>query len=88
MPVEVRRSGKAEASRIVVDTDKEYQRIDGFGAGMTHSSAEVIAAMPPDRRDALIHELFDPDGPVRLSYLRVPIGASDFVSGEAFTHDD
>ncbi|RXZ68442.1 glycoside hydrolase family 30 protein [Agromyces albus] len=73
---------------ISIDPRAEQQRVDGFGAAMTHSSADLLASMPGDERTALLEELFDPDGPVRLSTLRLPIGASDFVDTDAFTFDD
>lgn len=86
--VDAREATNEDVVQIVIDPRVEGQEIDGFGAGMTHSSAELITLMPSDRRDALMAELFDPDGPIRLSNLRVPIGASDFISGEPFTFDD
>ena len=73
---------------ISVDPRAEQQRVDGFGAAMTHSSANLLARMPNDARTDLLEELFDPDGSVRLSTLRLPIGASDFVDTDAFTFDD
>lgn len=73
---------------ISVDPGAAHQRVEGFGAAMTHSSAAVLAGMPADARTALLEELFAADGPARLSTLRLPIGASDFVDTDAFTFDD
>lgn len=73
---------------LTVDPDRAQQEIAGFGAAMTHSSAQVIFGMPPEARSDLLRELFAPDGPVRLSMLRIPIGASDFTPVDAFTFDD
>jgi glucosylceramidase len=88
LPVDVRASaGNAEVD-VVVAGNGEAQRIEGFGAAMTHSSAELIANLPDAERGALLDELFSPDGPVRLNTLRIPLGASDFVSTDAFTFDD
>ena len=86
LPVEVQSA--ADAVDIVVDRNTEAQRVEGFGAAMTHSSAELLANLPDDARAALLDELFSSDGPVRLTTLRIPIGASDFVSTDAFTFDD
>ncbi len=83
------RSASAEdPPDIVVDPDERGQSIVGFGAAMTHSSATLLRAMSAADRADLLDELFDPAGPVRLSALRIPIGASDFVAGDAFTFDD
>jgi len=37
-----------------------------------------INRLPPDRREALLRELFDPDSGIGLSFTRLTIGASDF----------
>jgi glucosylceramidase len=58
----------------------------GFGASITDSSAHVIASSP--HRDAIMRDLFDPHRGLGLSYLRQPMGASDFVAGDHYTYDD
>lgn len=73
---------------ITVDPTAAGQTIRGFGAAMTHSSAELIEAMPAEERQALLRELFSPEGPARLTAIRIPIGASDFIPGDPFTLDD
>ncbi|WP_162256632.1 glycoside hydrolase family 30 beta sandwich domain-containing protein [Agromyces sp. Soil535] len=73
---------------IFVDVDAKSQEIYGFGAAVTHSSAQLISAMAPTTRASLLEELFAPDGPMRLSMIRIPIGASDFTPTDAFTFDD
>ena len=35
-----------------------------------------------------MRSLFDPRGGLGLSYLRQPMGASDFVAGPHYTYDD
>jgi len=86
--VNVRPASSTDSPPITVDPGLRFQRVDGFGAAVTHTSAELIVALPQEARDQLMAELFDPGGPVRLNSVRIPIGASDFISGEAFTHDD
>lgn len=81
-------AGDEVVSSIRVDSSATAQEIGGFGAALTHASAAVLAAMPNAARAELIDELFSPEGPVRLTVLRVPIGASDFVDRDAFTFDD
>jgi glucosylceramidase len=73
---------------ISVDHSLEEQRIEAFGAAMTHSSAALLSDMSAQERTALFEELFAPDGAARLTVLRLPIGASDFVDGDAFTFND
>jgi glucosylceramidase len=74
------------APTIEVDPARRFQRMAGFGASITDSSAHLIATSP--HRDAIMRELFDPRRGLGLSYLRQPIGASDFVAGDHYTYDD
>jgi glucosylceramidase len=71
---------------ITVDPAKTYQTVAGFGASITDSSAHLIARSP--HRNEIMRELFDPRHGLGLSYLRQPMGASDFVAGPQYTYDD
>ncbi|MBV8431213.1 MAG: hypothetical protein JO244_08630 [Solirubrobacterales bacterium] len=76
---------------ITVDDTRRYQTMQGFGAAMTDTSAWLIwDKLPPRPRAALMQKLFGsgPEG-IGISYLRVPIGASDFTRGRApYSYDD
>ena len=74
------------APTIAVDPARSYQRIEGLGASITDSSAHLLAHSPD--RDAIMRSLFDPRRGLGLSYLRQPMGASDFVTGPHYTYDD
>jgi glucosylceramidase len=74
------------APTITVDPSRAYQRIEGLGASITDSSAHLLADSPD--RDAIMRSLFDPRRGLGLSYLRQPMGASDFVVGPHYTYDD
>ncbi len=74
------------APTIEVDPSERFQRMAGLGASITDSSAHLIATSP--QRDAIMRNLFDPRRGIGLSYLRQPIGASDFVAGDPYTYDD
>lgn len=73
---------------ITADPDSARQTIEGFGAAVTHSSAALLMDMPASARHDLLDELFDPEGDVRLSVVRVPLGGSDFVADPPYTYDD
>jgi len=73
---------------ISVDDSRPYQRIRGFGASMTESSAWLLATqMPAASRAEVMTRLFSPDAGIGLSFLRHPIGASDF-SLSHYSYDD
>ncbi|WP_225616173.1 glycoside hydrolase family 30 protein [Methylomonas albis] len=73
---------------ITVDTGDVYQTMEGFGFSLTGGSAMLIAALPDAERQALLRELFLPEGDgIGVSCLRLSIGASD-LSERCFTYDD
>ncbi|MEM5947960.1 glycoside hydrolase family 30 beta sandwich domain-containing protein [Spirochaetia bacterium 38H-sp] len=72
---------------INIDENKSYQKIDGFGASMTESSAYVLSSLPDKERNSLMRELFDPDKGLGISLLRQPMGAPDFALS-LYTYDD
>ncbi|WP_256787858.1 GDSL-type esterase/lipase family protein [Frankia sp. AvcI1] len=71
-----------------VEPDRRFQVMEGVGAALTDSSTYLIDTRlsPPERR-RLMRSLFDRDAGAGLSFLRQPIGASDF-SRTAVTYDD
>ncbi len=72
---------------ISVDPSLRYQRMDGFGASITDSSASLLMDLAPATREATLRDLFATD---RLSFLRQPIGSSDFIDEQQphYTFDD
>jgi glucosylceramidase len=77
--------GGSDELTISVDPSRRYQRMDGFGASITDSSASLLADLDPAVRHQTMRNLFARDG---LSFLRQPMGASDFVDGPHYTYDD
>jgi glucosylceramidase len=73
---------------VTVDPSRSYQSMQGFGAALTDSSAAVLYRLDPAARRAAMASLFDPHTGDGLSYLRVPMGASDFVAERHYTYDD
>ncbi len=77
-----------DAETIAIDPSVTYQEIEGFGASLTDSSAWLIYEfLNASERQAVLTDLFDPDEGIGLSYLRQPMGASDFRLQE-YSYDD
>ena len=73
---------------ITVDTASKGQEYGGFGATMTHASAHLIMQADEGTRAALLADLFGDEG-ANFNYVRIPIGATDYISEDAFfTCDD
>ena len=74
---------------LTVDPTRRYQRMDGFGASITDSSAAVLSGLEPARREAALRSLFDPRRGIGIGFLRQPVGSSDFTAAnEHWTYDD
>jgi glucosylceramidase len=82
------RAGGSASLTVTVDPSRSYQRMDGFGASITDSSAHVLYGLGPQQRAAAMRDLFSPADGDGLSLLRQPMGASDFVAGPFYTYDD
>jgi glucosylceramidase len=73
---------------VSIDAAKRFQRMQGFGAAMTDASAELLSKLPPDKRRALMGELFGRrNGGLGFSFTRLTVGASDF-SPTHYSYDD
>jgi len=78
---------------IDVNDTQQFQQIDGFGAAITDSSAWLLAnKMSVSQRNAVMQNLFDasPSDPtsIGLSFVRIPMGASDFSVNGPYSYDD
>ena len=82
------RPGESGALTISVDPSRRYQRMEGFGASITDSSAHVLYSLRDGAREGAMRDLFSPAQGNELSILRQPMGASDFVAGGFYTYDD
>ncbi len=80
--------GQPTVPTVVVDPTRRFQTMDGFGGAITDSSAVVLYRLSPAARAATMRMLFDPTSGDGLSYLRQPIGGSDFVATAPDTYDD
>lgn len=74
---------------ISVNAGVRYQRVNGFGAAMTDTSAWLMERqVRKPARQSLFDALFGAGG-IRLDFVRIPMGASDFThDGRPYTYDD
>ncbi len=73
--------------RIVLDGSL-LQEIDGFGAALTESSAYLFQEkLEGAQQNAVLHQLFNPENGIGISYLRITMGASDFALSD-YTYND
>ena len=84
-PVPSAPQGAADADVTV--EDQPAQQFFGVGASLTGSSAEVLNALAPARREQVMRDVFTRGRGIGLSVLRQPVGANDFSVGNR-TYDD
>ena len=73
---------------INVNENITYQKMDGFGASLTDSSAYLIQnKLSAEARDTLMTNLFDKTNGIGISLLRQTIGSCDY-SRNQYSYDD
>ncbi len=81
-------SSKKGKEGIQINPKQAYQSIDGFGYTLTGGSAQLILALAPKQRQALLEELFSRSvNGIGISVLRIAVGASD-LDAQTFSYDD
>ncbi|EIN08490.1 glycoside hydrolase [Punctularia strigosozonata HHB-11173 SS5] len=93
-PINFDTSAKSGAATISVDDSSVSQIIHGFGATLTDSAATTLNGLKSSNAgnyNTLLNKLFDATDAnfenAGLSYLRIPLGASDF-SASIYSYDD
>ena len=79
-------TSSGSSPNINVDSSKpmQMQSISGFGGAMTESAAELINNSPSEK--VVMNKLFSASG-ANFNIVRVPMGASDFVTGPIYQND-
>jgi glucosylceramidase len=83
-------SSKVQSAETTIQVDENitYQEMEGFGASLTDSSAWLIdKKLSPKEREKLMKDLFDHQEGIGISYMRLPMGASDFAL-QNYTYND
>ena len=71
---------------ITVNPAITYQQMDGWGASFTDSSAYLV--FNSSARSAIMNDLFNTSSGIGLSFLRQPMGASDFSRSGNYNFDN
>jgi len=79
----------AGTNNVLVDETQTYQTIEGFGAAFTDSAAYLLQQVQPSAtQSATLSDLFTRTGNgIGLSFMRVPIGATD-IARSLYSFDD
>jgi glucosylceramidase len=79
----------ADTNTVVVDPAQQYQSIEGFGAAFTDSAAYLLMKVEPaEALPGTLSDLFTRNGDgIGLSFMRIPMGASD-IALSVYSFDD
>ncbi len=74
---------------VVVDESKTYQVVEGFGAAFTDTTGYNLneVAKASERTNAMLHLFTRSGGGIGLSFMRIPMGASD-LARYPYSYDD
>lgn len=77
------------SNKILVDETLTYQPIDGFGAAFTDSANWLLYTQAqPAQYTSIMNDLFTRNGNgIGLSFMRIPMGASD-IARSVYSFDD
>ena len=82
-------SNTDNAPTVRVNESQTFQQMTGFGAAITDSSAWLIYnTMSKSQRANLMKQLFDPHQGIGISFVRIPMGSSDFSISGPYSYDD
>jgi O-glycosyl hydrolase len=83
-------SVSSASGTISVDDTQTFQTMDGFGAAMTDTSAWLLSnKLSGTAHTNVMNALFSPSQGIGMSWVRVPMGASDFsATGKPYSYDD
>ena len=72
---------------IMIDVDKTFQTIEGFGGAFTDASAVTFSKLPKESQEEILKANFDPIEGNGYTLCRTTIHSSDY-SEEMYTYDD
>ena len=65
---------------LEIKTGEREQTIAGWGGCFNELGWEALKVLPPEQRDAVLKEIFDPQTGLNFTICRRPIGASDYAT--------
>jgi len=81
--------GSSSSLVISINSTTQYQQMDGVGGSLTDSSAWLIwNKLSTSQQNTLMQQLFSPSSGIGISFLRQPMGASDFSASGNYSYDD
>jgi len=65
---------------IILDPEKQFQEIEGFGGALTDAAAETFYKLPDEKQAEILEAYFDPINGIGYNLCRTHINSCDFSS--------
>lgn len=72
---------------IMIDAEKTFQTIEGFGGAITDASAETFYKLPANKQNEILNAYFNPSEGIGYSFCRTHINSCDF-SSESYAYSE
>ncbi len=72
---------------LMLDAQKTFQTIEGFGGALTDAAAETFYKLPKDKQDEILTAYFDPEMGIGYTLCRTHINSCDF-SNESYAYSE
>ncbi len=72
---------------VMIDPDRTFQTIEGFGGAFTDATADVFARLPPAAQEKFLEACFDPVEGNGYTLCRTTIHSCDYAAA-MYTYDD
>ncbi|MDD5570858.1 MAG: glycoside hydrolase family 30 protein [Bacteroidales bacterium] len=72
---------------IIIDPDKKFQEIEGFGGALTDAAAETFYKLPGSKQEELVKKYFSAENGIGYTLCRTHINSCDF-SSESYAYCD
>ncbi len=83
-PQQVDTAAEANSQRLVFSSDKVETTFRRWGTCFNELDWWALQLLPQSAQDEFFHRLFAPDGDLRFTLGRIPMGASDYAGPENF----
>ncbi|MFW5891315.1 MAG: glycoside hydrolase family 30 protein [bacterium] len=84
----IEKFSKIKGSQLILNIDKKYQKIIGFGGAFTEAAAYTFYQMPKDKQTEVINAYFNIETGLGYNLGRVSINSCDFSLGNYTYVDD
>ena len=74
--------------RIVIDAEKSFQQMLGFGSSLEPATCWNLSRLSPEKRQRVVERLVSPSHGIGMNLMRICIGTPDFTGDPWYSFND